>query len=252
MAMNLAEADAMIVKCRETGGRLFVVKQNRYNRPIQALKQALDAGRFGKAVLGTVRVRWCRDQKYYGSASWRGTKTWDGGVLTNQASHHIDLLQWLLGDAESVAAMTATRLANIETEDTAGALIRFKSGALGVVEATTATRPKDLEGSVSFLGEKGSVVVGGFAADKLVTWEFAERLPEDDTIFETSGQNPPEFAWNHTQYLKEVVEAIRIGRKAAVEDLEGRRSLELILAMYRAAETGREVSLPLQSANALA
>jgi UDP-N-acetyl-2-amino-2-deoxyglucuronate dehydrogenase len=193
--------------------------------------------------MGTVRVRWCRPQAYYDAAAWRGTWAWDGGVLTNQASHHIDMLEWLMGDVDSVTAMTCTRLAKIEAEDTAVAILRFRNGALGVIEATTATRPKDLEGSISILGEKGSVVVGGFAMDRLDTWEFAEKQPEDERIFATHGQNPTEFAWNHAAYLRGVVETIHSGAKALVDGLEGRKSLELINALYESAEIGREVPL---------
>lgn len=243
LALRLEDADAVIRACDEAGIKLFVVKQNRYNRPIQALRKALDSGRFGRLVMGSVRVRWCRTQAYYNASPWRGTWAWDGGVLTNQASHHIDMLEWMMGEVESVTAMTTTRLANIEAEDTGVAILRFRNGALGVVEATTAVRPKDLEGSISILGVKGSVVVGGFAMDRLVTWEFSEGHPEDKRIYETHGENPKEFAWNHTEYLRGVVETIQGGKKALVDGLEGRKSLELINALYESAETGKEVAL---------
>lgn len=242
MALRLEDADAMIRACDEAGVRLFVVNQNRYNRPIQALRHALEAGRFGRLVMGNVRVWWCRRQPYYDAAPWRGTWAWDGGVLTNQASHHIDMLVWMMGEVESVSAMTANRLADIEAEDTAVAILRFRNGGLGTVEATTGTRPKDLEGSISILGEKGSVVVGGFAMDRLVTWEFEDRDP-GERAFQTHGENPKEFAWNHTEYLRDVVATIRTGKKALVDGLEGRKSLELINAFYESAETGREVFL---------
>lgn len=243
LALRLQDADAVIRACDEAGVKLFVVKQNRLNRPIQALRRAVEQGRFGRLLLGTVRVRWCRTQEYYDAAPWRGTWQWDGGVLTNQASHHIDMLEWMMGDVESVMAMTATQLARIEAEDTGIGMLRFRNGALGLIEATTATRPRDLEGSISILGERGSVVVGGFAMDQLVTWDFAQRKPEDASIFETHGQNPDAFAWNHTEYLRGVIEAIRRGSKALVDGLEGRKSLELINALYESAESGREVLL---------
>ena len=243
MALRLDLADRIIRGCAEHGVKLFVVQQNRFNPPIQALKSALDAGRFGKLVLGTVRVRWCRPQKYYDAVDWRGTWALDGGVVANQASHHIDMLEWLMGQVESVMAMTQTRLADIEAEDTAVALLRFTSGALGIIEATTATRPKDLEGSISILGEKGSVEIGGFFMNQLKTWQFTEPLPEDESIMAEHGRNPDEFAWNHTEYLRDVVNAIRNGTRGLVEGLEGRRSLELIMAIYESAETGQEVHL---------
>ena len=144
--------------------------------PVVQLKKALDQGRFGKLIMGTVRVRWCRTQEYYDQDPWRGSWEFDGGVLCNQASHHIDLLEWMMGDIESVFAKGLTALADIEAEDTAVAVLKFRSGALGIIEATTATRPKDLEGSISILGELGSVEIGGFAANELKTWNFSEAL----------------------------------------------------------------------------
>ncbi|MGH7295080.1 MAG: Gfo/Idh/MocA family protein, partial [Polyangiaceae bacterium] len=167
MALTLEDADRLIEACDAHGTRLFVVKQNRYNPAVVRLRKAFEAGRFGKLVMGTVRVRWCRTQEYYDQDSWRGTWKDDGGVFANQASHHLDLLQWFMGPIESVMAYTGTRLVKIETEDTGVAVLRFTSGALGVVEATTATRPKDLEGSISILGERGSAVVAGFAVNRI-------------------------------------------------------------------------------------
>jgi UDP-N-acetyl-2-amino-2-deoxyglucuronate dehydrogenase len=149
--------------------KLFVVHQNRYNLPIMKAREALEQGRFGRLVLGTVRLRWTRDQAYYDSEPWRGTWAHDGGVFMNQAVHHIDMLSWFMGSVETVRSMATTRLVNIEAEDTGVAVIRYHSGALGVLEATTATRPADLEGSISILGEKGSVVIGGFFMNDLVT-----------------------------------------------------------------------------------
>lgn len=243
LSLRLETADIVIKRCAERGVKLFVVQQNRCNPPIQALKTALDEGRFGRLVLGTVRVRWCRPQEYYDAKSWRGTWALDGGVVTNQASHHIDMLEWLMGQVESVMAMTSQRLARIEAEDTAVAVLRFASGALGAIEATTGARPKDLEGSISILGEKGAVEVGGFFMNRLKTWQFDEPKKEDESIFATHGAVPDIFAWNHTEYLRTVVESIRTGSIGLVEGLEGRKSLELITAIYESAETGKEVSL---------
>jgi predicted dehydrogenase len=245
MALRLEEADALIRACDENGLKLFVVQQNRFNKPIQALKKALDSGRFGKPVLGTVRVRWRRDQAYYDQKSWRGTWESDGGVLTNQASHHIDMLTWLMGDVESVSAMAATQLVNIEVEDTAVATVRFTSGALGVIEATTAARPKDIEGSISVLCEKASVEIGGFAMDELKVWNVAEPTPEDEKVFEENARNPAgSRSWNHAQNIADIVDAVRTGRRGLIEGIEGRRSLELIFALYESIETG--VSVPVR------
>lgn len=145
MALRLQDADDMIRACDEAGVKMFIVKQNRFNVPVVKAREALDAGRFGKLILGTVRVRWCRDQAYYDQDDWRGTWAYDGGVLTNQASHHVDMLEWFFGDVVSVHARASTALARIETEDTAVATLKFRNGALGIIEATTATRPTDLE-----------------------------------------------------------------------------------------------------------
>ncbi|MBI2515860.1 MAG: Gfo/Idh/MocA family oxidoreductase [Opitutae bacterium] len=244
MALTLDDADAMIAACDRHRTRLFVVKQNRFNRPVMALRWALEAGRFGKLVMGTVRVRWCRPQSYYDAAKWRGTWASDGGVLCNQASHHIDLLEWMMGAVDSVQAMSTRALARIEAEDTAGALLRFRNGALGIVEATTATRPKDLEGSLSILGEKGSVEIGGFAANELKTWAFSSPIPEDATIVQEHGANPDHpFGYGHAAYYEHVVSCLDHNTPQLVDGLEGRKSLELIIAIYEAIETGREVQL---------
>lgn len=244
MALTLQDADAMISACDAAGVRLFVVKQNRYNLPVKKLREALEADRFGKLVLGTVRVRWCRTQKYYDQDSWRGTWAYDGGVFANQASHHVDLLQWMMGDVESVFAKTSTALVNIETEDTGVVILRFKNGALGVIEATTATRPKDLEGAISILGEKGAVEIGGFAVNEMKVWNFTETIPEDTQVLEKYRVNPPNvYGFGHNEYLNKVVESIREGRSALVDGLEGRKSLELISAIYESVETGKEVAL---------
>ena len=244
MALTLDDADAMIRACDAAGVKLFVVKQNRFNVPVVKLREALEQGRFGKIVLGTVRVRWCRPQDYYDQAPWRGTWAMDGGVLTNQASHHVDLLEWMLGDVESVFAMSSTALARIEAEDTAIVTLRFKSGALGVIEATTAARPKDLEGSISILGAGGSVEIGGFAVNKMKTWSFVEPRADDAEVLERYSVNPPNvYGFGHQAYYEHVVGCLSSGARQLVDGLEGRRSLELINAIYESIETGREVSM---------
>ena len=244
MALRLQDADAMIRACDEAGVKLFVVKQNRFNVPVVKLREALAAGRFGKLVMGTVRVRWCRPQSYYDQDEWRGTWAFDGGVLTNQASHHVDLLEWMMGDVESVVAMSSTALAKIEAEDTAVVIVRFASGALGAIEATTAARPTDLEGSISILGERGTVEIGGFAVNKMRTWKFTDPVPGDEEVMERYSVNPPSvYGFGHQAYYEHVVDCIANDRRHLVDGLEGRRSLELINAIYESVETRREVSL---------
>ena len=244
MALTLEDADSMIHACDEAGVKLFVVKQNRFNVPVIKAREALDGGRFGKLVMGTVRVRWCRPQAYYDQDAWRGTWEYDGGVLTNQASHHVDLLEWMMGEVESVYAMSRTALVDIETEDTAVVTLKFKNGALGIVEATTAARPKDLEGSLSILGEKGTVEIGGFAVNQMKVWNFVESEPEDSEILEKYSVNPPNvYGFGHQAYYEHVVDCILHEKQHLVDGLEGRKSLELINAIYESIETKKEVSL---------
>ncbi len=247
MALTLSDADAMIRSCDLNNVKLFVVQQNRFNVPVVKLREAMEAGRFGKLVLGTVRVRWCRSQDYYNQSSWRGTWAMDGGVLTNQASHHVDLLEWMMGDVLSVFAMSRTALVNIEVEDTAVVLLRFANGALGVIEATTATRPKDLEGSISILGEGGTVVIEGFAVNEMKTWQFVTREEGDDDVLKKYSVNPPNvYGFGHQAYYEHVVDCIINNKQQLIDGLEGRRSLELISALYESIETGKEVFLRFQ------
>jgi UDP-N-acetyl-2-amino-2-deoxyglucuronate dehydrogenase len=244
MALRLPDADAMIRACDDAGVKLFIVKQNRFNVPVVKAREALDAGRFGKLILGTVRVRWCRDQAYYDQDEWRGTWAQDGGVLTNQASHHIDMLEWFFGDVVSVHARAITALANIETEDTAVATLKFRNGALGIIEATTATRPTDLEGSLSILGEKGTVEIAGFAMNAIRHWRFADELASDKDVIEKFSVNPPDvYGFGHQAYYRHVIDCLTSQSVALVDGLEGRKSLELISALYESIETGQEVPL---------
>lgn len=244
MALRLSDADDMIRACDAAGVKLFVVKQNRFNIPVLKAREALEAGRFGRLVLGTVRVRWCRDQAYYDQDSWRGKWASDGGVLANQASHHVDMLEWFMGDVESVHARATTALVDIEAEDTAIATLKFRNGALGIIEATTAARPKDLEGSLSVLGENGTVVIAGFAVNQIMTWQFRPTLSTDAHIMEKYSVNPPNvYGYGHQAYYKHVMECLTSNCAALVDGLEGRRSLELISALYESIETGREVNL---------
>ena len=244
MALTLESADRMITACDAAGIKLFVVKQNRYNLPVRKMREALEAGRFGKLVMGTTRVRWCRHQAYYDQDDWRGTWALDGGVFANQASHHVDLVQWCLGQPVSVFAQGRKALADIEAEDTGAAVINFANGAIGIIEATTATRPKDLEGSLSLLGETGMVEIGGFAANQMKTWQFEEPLPEDKEVLAKFNENPPNvYGFGHVAYLRHVVEALQEGTPSLVDGLEGRKSLELVTAIYESMATGEPVAL---------
>ncbi len=252
MALTLADADRMIDAAKKNEIHLFVVKQNRFNVPVVKLREELEAGRFGKLALGTVRVRWCRDQSYYNQDSWRGTWELDGGVFTNQASHHIDLLQWMMGDVESVFAKSATFLVNTQTEDTGVALLKFKNGALGIIEATTAARPKDLEGSLSILGEGGTVEISGFAVNQMRHWSFTHKTQEDQNVLEKYSVNPPNvYGFGHKAYLEHVVNVLNGKDTTQITGEEGRKSLELIQGIYESIMQNKEVTFPFQSQKSL-
>jgi predicted dehydrogenase len=247
MALTLEDADAMINAADREGVQLFVVKQNRFNVPVVKAREALEAGRFGQLVMGTVRVRWCRDQSYYNQDAWRGTFAQDGGVIANQASHHVDMLSWFMGPVESVHARGIRALVNIEAEDTAVATVRFRNGALGAIEATSATRPSDLEGSLSVLGSGGSVEIGGFAVNKIRHWQFVHPDDNDGAVMERYSVNPPNvYGFGHQAYYEHVVACLNGQARPLVDGHEGRASLELIAAIYESIASGREVALPLR------
>ncbi len=247
MALTVKKSNEMIEACEANNCRLFIVKQNRFNVPVVKMREALDAGRFGQLIMGTVRVRWCRTEEYYEQDAWRGTWRYDGGVLANQASHHIDLLVWMMGDVESVSAKGLTALADIEAEDTAVAVIKFKNGALGVVEATTAVRPKDLEGSLSLLGSGGSVEIGGFAVNKMLHWNFSQTNEQDNEILDKYNENPPNvYGFGHQAYYTHIVDALIENKPALIEGAQGRKSLEVLAAIYESIASGEEVTLPFE------
>jgi UDP-N-acetyl-2-amino-2-deoxyglucuronate dehydrogenase len=246
MALSLKDADNMIKECKENNCKLFVIKQNRFNVPVVKLREAYQENRFGKLILGTVRVRWARHQAYYDQAEWRGTWAMDGGVLSNQASHHVDMLEWMMGEVESVFARATTALADIEAEDTAIATIKFKNGALGIIEATTATRPSDLEGSISILGAKGNVVIGGFAVNQMQSWAFENSQDGDEEVMTKYSVNPPNvYGFGHQAYYEHVVDCVSNNGNNLVDGLQGRKSVELINAIYESVKNGKEVYLPL-------
>ncbi|HUQ47532.1 MAG TPA: Gfo/Idh/MocA family oxidoreductase [Gemmatimonadaceae bacterium] len=247
MAISLKGADDLVRACDEAGVHLFVVKQNRLNAPIQRLKQAVDKGRFGRLYLANCTVRWARPQEYYDQAPWRGTWEFDGGAFMNQASHYVDLIQWVVGPVDGVMARTATLARKIETEDTGVAILRFRSGALGVIEVTMLAYPKNMEGSITVLGEKGSVKIGGTAVNKVERWEFADSEP-DDAVVRTMDSNPPNvYGYGHEGYYRNVLAVLNGEAKPDTDGRAGRKSLELILGIYESAKTGCEVPLPLKA-----
>jgi UDP-N-acetyl-2-amino-2-deoxyglucuronate dehydrogenase len=246
MAISLEGADELVRACDAAGVHLFVVKQNRLNPPIQLLKRAIDRGRFGRVYLANCTVRWARPQEYYDQAPWRGTWEFDGGAFMNQASHYVDLIQWLVGPVESVIAKTATLARRIETEDTGVAVLKFRSGALGTIEVTMLTYPRNLEGSITILGERGSVKIGGTAVNRVEHWAFDE-YDDDDKLVEQSNTNPPNvYGLGHQGYYRNVLRVLRGEAAADTDGRAGRKSLELILGIYESAKTGRDVPIPLR------
>ena len=247
MAISLDGADQLVSACDAAGVQLFVVKQNRLNPAIQLLKRAIDRERFGRIYLANTTVRWTRPQEYYDQAPWRGTWEFDGGAIMNQASHYVDLIQWLVGPVESVMAKTATLARRIETEDTGVAVLRFRSGAIGVIEVTMLTYPRNLEGSITILGEKGTVKVGGTAVNRVEHWAFAD-YDDDDKLIDSASTNPPTvYGFGHEGYYRNVLAVLRGQAKAETDGRAGRKSLELILGIYESAKTGREVPIPLRT-----
>jgi UDP-N-acetyl-2-amino-2-deoxyglucuronate dehydrogenase len=247
MAISLAQADELIRATDAAGVHLFVVKQNRLNPPVQLLKRAVDKGRFGRIYMANVTVRWQRPQEYYDAEPWRGTWEFDGGAITNQASHYVDLVQWLVGPVESVLAKTATQARRIEAEDSGIGIMKFRSGALGVIEVNVLTYPRNLEGSITILGEKGSVKIGGTAVNRVDTWLFAD-YDDDDKLVEASNTNPPNvYGFGHEGYYRNVLAVLRGEAKPETDGRAGRKSLELILGMYESAKTGVEVPIPLRN-----
>jgi UDP-N-acetyl-2-amino-2-deoxyglucuronate dehydrogenase len=249
MATRLEEADQLVRACDNAGVHLFVVKQNRLNPGIQLLKHAMELGRFGRVYMASVRVFWNRPQSYYDLAPWRGTWEFDGGAFMNQASHYVDLVQWLMGPVETVSAKIATLARRIETEDTGAAILRFRNGALGVLETTMLTYPRNLEGSITILGEKGTVQIGGTALNRVEEWQFAE-YHDDDREAEALRVAPDPlsvYGSGHRPYYENVVRVLRGEAAAGTDGREGRKSLELILGIYESARTGREIHLPLRA-----
>ena len=244
MCLRIEEGEKLVKTAKNHGVRIFTVKQNRYNKPVIKLKEALDQGRFGKLVIGTIRVRWSRNETYYGLANWRGTWAMDGGALTNQASHHIDLLEYMMGPVKSICAKSITALAPIEAEDTVVASVEFENGALGTIEATTATRPKDLEGSISVLGSGGSVEISGFAVNKIKHWEFCQGSQDDQLVSDSFSENPPSvYGYGHNAFYKSVIDSIVLDKPHPLEGDEGVKSLRLIHAIYESINTSAPVNI---------
>jgi len=246
MATRWEDGKRMVAACDDAGVRLFVVKQNRRNATLQLLKRAVEKKRFGRIFMVTINVFWTRPQEYYDSAKWRGTWEFDGGAFMNQASHYIDLLDWLIGPVESVQAYTGTLARNIQVEDTGVMLVRWRSGAMGSVNVTMLTYPKNLEGSITIIGEKGTARIGGVAVNEVEHWEFADPDPDDAKIKDASYQTTSVYGFGHPLYYDNVIKVLRGEAEPETDGREGLNSLEILIAAYLSARDGRRVALPLE------
>ncbi|MEF7614752.1 Gfo/Idh/MocA family oxidoreductase [Aquincola sp. MAHUQ-54] len=245
MATKWDEGMAMVRACRDAGVKLFVVKQNRLNATLQLLKQAIDAGRFGRIAMVNVNVFWTRPQSYYDEAPWRGRWDMDGGAFMNQASHYVDMVDWLVGPVDNVHAYTATLGRDIEAEDTGVMGLRLRRGGLASVNVTMLTHGRNFEGSITVLGDKGTVRIGGVAVNEIQHWAFDDQRPEDEAVKAANYAPPSVYGHGHPLYYANVIDTLRGQASAEVDGYEGLRSLEVIIAAYRSARDGVRVGLPL-------
>lgn len=235
----------MVKACDDANVRLFVVKQNRRNATLQLLKNAVAQRRFGRIYMVNINVFWTRPQDYYDAADWRGTWEFDGGAFMNQASHYVDLLDWLVGPIESLHAYTGTLARNIEVEDTGVVSVKWRSGAMGSMNVTMLTYPKNLEGSITIIGEKGTVRVGGVAVNEIQHWEFAEQHEDDEKVASASYETTSVYGFGHPLYYDNVIKVLRGEAEPETDGREGLKSLETLIAIYMSARDGRRVNLPL-------
>ncbi len=245
MATKWDEGMAMVRGCRDAGVKLFVVKQNRLNATLQRVRQAIDQGRFGRIHMVVVNVFWTRPQSYYDEAPWRGRWDMDGGAFMNQASHYVDMVDWLVGPVDSVHAYTATQARAIEAEDSGVMSLRLRAGGMASVNVTMLTHGQNFEGSLTILGEKGTVRVGGVAVNRIEHWQFADTRPEDAEVTAANYAPPSVYGYGHPLYYANVIDTLRGAAHAQVDGYEGLRSLEVIIAAYRSARDGVRVGLPL-------
>jgi len=245
MATRWQDGVRMVRACDEAGVRLFVVKQNRRNTTLQLLKRAVEEKRFGKINMVHLNVFWTRPQAYYDQAKWRGTWEFDGGAFMNQASHYVDLLDWLIGPIDKVQSMVSTTR-DIEVEDTGVLNVKWRNGALGSMSVTMLTYPKNLEGSITILGEKGTVRVGGVAVNDIQIWDFDETKDYDEQIQQANYETTSVYGFGHPLYYKNVVDVMRGNAEPETDGREGLKSLEVLIAAYQSARDGKTISLPLE------
>lgn len=248
IALSLEDADKIIEVAKKENLKVCACHQNRFNKSIQKIREAVEMERFGKMLYGTAHIRWARDYEYYSRAKWRGTWEQDGGALMNQCIHNIDLLRWMMGDEIDCVVGMTDRLKHdyIEAEDLGIALIKFKNGAYGIVEGTTNIYPKNLEETLYLFGEKGTVKAGGTSVNVIEEWCFSDMLDDPDEVKQQFHENPPNvYGYGHTPLYTDVIDAIQNDRKPYVDAEAGKRALELVLAIYKSAATGERIKLPM-------
>ena len=250
IALSIEDADAIIEEARKHNVKICACHQNRFNKSVVKIREAMDQRRFGRLFYGTAHIRWNRGHEYYDRASWRGTWEQDGGALMNQCIHNIDLLRWMMGNEVTEVFAYTDKLNHpyIEAEDLGIALIRFANGSYGIIEGTTDIYPKNLEETLYLFGEKGTVKAGGQSVNIIEEWRFADMLDDADEVKATYHENPPNvYGFGHTPLFADVIDAIRTDRQPKVTAEDGKRALELVLAIYKSAAEGRPVKLPLES-----
>ena len=254
IALSLNDADKIIKAAKEEGLKVCACHQNRFNKSIQKIREAIEMERFGKLLHGTAHIRWARDYEYYSRAKWRGTWAQDGGALMNQCIHNIDLLRWMMGDEIDCVMGMTDRLKHdyIEAEDLGIALIKFKNGSYGIIEGTTNIYPKNLEETLYIFGEKGTVKAGGVSVNVIEEWNFSDMLDDPDEVKAKFHENPPNvYGFGHTPLYTDVIDAIKNDREPYVNGEAGKRALELVLAIYKSAATNQVVKLPLEECSTM-
>ena len=252
--MSIADADAVIDAAKNKGVKVCASHQNRFNKSIQKIREAVDKNRFGRMLYGTAHIRWCRDWEYYSRAKWRGTWEQDGGALMNQCIHNIDLLRWMMGDEVSEVVGMTDRMSHpyIEAEDLGLALVRFKNGSYGIIEGTTDIYPRNLEETLYLFGEKGTVKAGGTSVNRIEEWRFADALDEPEEVISQFRENPPNvYGYGHTPLYADVIDSIENDREPYVNAEAGKRALELVLGIYKSAAEGKSVKFPLNECSTI-
>ena len=254
IALSIEGADRIIRASEEYNVKVCACHQNRFNKSVVKIREALEQNRFGKMFYGTAHIRWHRDREYYDRASWRGTWEQDGGALMNQCIHNIDLLRWMMGNEVTEVFAYTDNLNHpyIEAEDLGLALVKFSNGSYGIIEGTTVIYPKNLEETLYLFGDKGTVKAGGHSVNIIEEWRFSDMLDDPEEVKATYHENPPNvYGFGHTPLFADMIEAIKEDREPKVTAEDGKRAVELVLAIYKSAAEGRPVRLPLEKCSTM-